>query len=83
MIDKTAPLAQVHGVYNAIHVVGDAVGDVMFYGQGAGSLPTGSAVVSDVVDIARNVRNGPVVVCRRLRFKWTVECRFGSARWRN
>ena len=56
MIDKMAPLAQVHGVYNAMHVVGDAVGDVMFYGQGAGSLPTGSAVVSDVVDIARNVR---------------------------
>ncbi len=56
MIDKTAPLAQVHGIYNAIHVVGDAVGDVMFYGQGAGSLPTGSAVVSDVIDIARNVR---------------------------
>lgn len=56
MIDHTAPLAQVHGVYNAIHVVGDAVGDVMFYGQGAGSLPTGSAVVSDVIDIARNIR---------------------------
>ncbi len=56
MIANTAPLAQVHGVYNAIHVVGDVVGDVMFYGQGAGSLPTGSAVVSDVIDIARNVR---------------------------
>ncbi len=56
MIDHAAPLAQVHGVYNAIHVVGDAVGDVMLYGQGAGSLPTGSAVVSDVMDIARNIR---------------------------
>lgn len=56
MIDQAAPLAQVHGVYNAIHVVGDAVGDVMFYGQGAGSLPTGSAVVSDVIGIARNIR---------------------------
>jgi len=58
MIDSTAPLARVDGVYNAIHVVGDAVGDVMLYGQGAGSLPTGSAVVSDVMDIARNVRQG-------------------------
>ena len=58
MIDSTAPLARVDGVYNAIHVVGDAVGDVLLYGQGAGSLPTGSAVVSDVMDLARNVRQG-------------------------
>ena len=58
MIDATAPLARVDGVYNAIHVVGDAVGDVMLYGQGAGSLPTGSAVVSDVMDLARNIRQG-------------------------
>jgi len=58
LIDKDSPLAQVHGVYNAIHVVGDAVGDVMLYGQGAGSLPTGSAVVSDVINIARNIVRG-------------------------
>ncbi len=58
MIDSTAPLARVDGVYNAIHVVGDVVGDVMLYGQGAGSLPTGSAVVSDIMDIARNIRQG-------------------------
>jgi len=56
LIAKDSPLAQVHGVYNAIHVVGDAVGDVMLYGQGAGALPTGSAVVSDVIDIARNIQ---------------------------
>ncbi len=56
LIDKESPLAQVHGVYNAIYVVGDAVGDVMLYGQGAGALPTGSAVVSDVIDIARNIQ---------------------------
>lgn len=55
LISRDSPLAQVHGVYNAIHVVGDAVGDVMLYGQGAGSLPTGSAVVGDVIDIARNI----------------------------
>ncbi len=58
MIDSTAPLARVDGIYNALHVAGDAVGDVMLYGQGAGSSPTGSAVVSDVMDIARNVRHG-------------------------
>lgn len=56
LIDNHSPLAQVHGVYNAIHVVGDAVGDVMLYGQGAGAMPTGSAVVSDVMDIARNIQ---------------------------
>ncbi len=45
-------LTQVHGAMNAIHVVGDAVGESMFYGAGAGSLPTASAVVSDVAMIA-------------------------------
>lgn len=55
MIPKSSPLAQVHGVFNAIHIVGDAVGDVMLYGQGAGSMPTGSAVVSDVIAIGRNL----------------------------
>lgn len=55
MIPSDSPVAQVEGVYNAIQLVGDAVKDVVLYGQGAGSLPTGSAVVSDVIDIARNL----------------------------
>lgn len=55
MIPSNSPVAGVEGVYNAIQLVGDAVGDIVLYGQGAGSLPTGSAVVSDVIDIARNV----------------------------
>jgi len=46
------PLAQVRGPYNAIYVVGDAVGDTLFYGQGAGQMPTASAVVADLIDIA-------------------------------
>jgi homoserine dehydrogenase len=45
-------------VYNAIQLVGDAVQDVVLYGQGAGALPTGSAVVSDVIAIARNLLKG-------------------------
>jgi len=49
------PLASVNDVYNAIYVRGDFVQDVMFYGRGAGSLPTGSAVAGDVIDIARNI----------------------------
>ncbi|MGO8671907.1 MAG: homoserine dehydrogenase [Capsulimonadaceae bacterium] len=52
------PLASVNDVYNAVYVRGDSVGDVMFYGRGAGSGPTGSAVVGDIIEIARNIRHG-------------------------
>ncbi len=48
------PLAGVEDVFNAIAVTGNAVGDVMFYGRGAGKLPTASAVVADVIDIAKD-----------------------------
>lgn len=58
MIPSTSPVAHVEGVYNAIQLVGDAVNDVVLYGQGAGSMPTGSAVVSDVIAIARNLLKG-------------------------
>lgn len=54
MIRHTHPLAQVGNVYNAIIVKGDAVGDVLFYGQGAGKFPTASAVLGDVIDIVKN-----------------------------
>ena len=60
MIASDAPIARVGGVYNAIQVTGDAVGDIMLYGRGAGSLPTASAVVSDVIDMARNILTGSV-----------------------
>ena len=46
-----APLAQVRGAYNAIQVVGDAVGDTLYYGAGAGQMPTASAVVADLIDL--------------------------------
>ena len=46
------PLAEVRGPYNAIKVVGDAVGDTLYYGQGAGQMPTASAVVGDIIDMA-------------------------------
>jgi len=52
------PLSSVNDVFNAVLVRGDAVGDVMFYGRGAGSLPTGSAVVGDIVASARNIMTG-------------------------
>jgi homoserine dehydrogenase len=53
MIPAESPLASVAGVFNAIVVSGDAVGDQMFYGRGAGQLPTASAVWSDAIEIAR------------------------------
>jgi homoserine dehydrogenase len=60
MVPSASPIAQVDGVYNAIQLVGDAVGDVVLYGRGAGSMPTGSAVVSDVIAIGRNLLTGAV-----------------------
>jgi len=58
MIPVAHPLASVSGVYNAIYVTGDAVGETMFFGEGAGSLPAASAVVGDVIEVARHIRTG-------------------------
>jgi homoserine dehydrogenase len=52
LLRHQTPLAQVRGAYNAIHVVGDAVGDTLYYGQGAGQMPTASAVLADIIDLA-------------------------------
>jgi homoserine dehydrogenase len=52
LLRHTDMLAQVRGAYNAIQVVGDAVGEMMFQGAGAGAMPTASAVVADLIDIA-------------------------------
>ncbi|MGN0135227.1 homoserine dehydrogenase [Anaerotignum sp.] len=55
MIPEQHPLAAVNDSFNAVFVHGDAVDDAMFYGRGAGALPTGSAVVGDIMDVARNM----------------------------
>ncbi len=52
LVKKTCPLANINDVYNGVLVNGNAIGDVMFYGRGAGKLPTASAVVSDIIEIA-------------------------------
>ncbi len=52
MLRHLSPLAQVRDAYNAIHVVGDAVGNTLYYGRGAGQMPTASAVVADLIDMA-------------------------------
>lgn len=58
MVHKSHPLASVHGVFNAVYVYGEAVGETMFYGPGAGELPTATAVVSDLVTVVKNMKLG-------------------------
>lgn len=58
LLPKDHPLANVKNEFNAVYVYGDAVGETMFYGPGAGSLPTATAVVSDLMEVIRNIRLG-------------------------
>jgi homoserine dehydrogenase len=58
MVKKSHPIASVNGVFNAVYVYGEAVGETMFYGPGAGELPTATSVVSDIVAVAINVKLG-------------------------
>ena len=57
-LPKTHPLASINGVFNAVFVRGNVIGEAMFYGRGAGSLPTASAVVADVIEVARDIVAG-------------------------
>jgi len=62
-LPKTHPLAAVRDAFNAVYVEAEFAGELMFYGRGAGAMPTGSAVVGDVIDVARNLlqtARGPV-----------------------
>ena len=65
MIPRTHQMAHVNGVYNAIYVTGDAVGETMFFGEGAGAGPAASAVMGDVLEVARHITMGiaPIVGC--------------------
>lgn len=58
LLPETHPLASVNDEYNAVYVYGEAVGETMFYGPGAGSLPTATSVVSDLVAVMKNMRLG-------------------------
>ena len=64
LVPETQLLANVNGVMNAVQIHGDAVGSTLLYGPGAGSLPTASAVVADLVDVAR-----ALTVIRRTGFR--------------
>ena len=60
MVPNEYLISTVEGVFNAIYIAGDAVGETMFYGRGAGDMPTGSAVVSDIIEIARDIINNSI-----------------------
>lgn len=66
MIDENNPLYSVNGVMNAILVKGNVLGDAMFYGAGAGKLPTASAVVSDIIDAVKHLNDN-------VEIQWTAE----------
>lgn len=89
LVDQSNPLAGVEDVFNAITVKGDAIGDVMFYGRGAGKLPTASAVVADVIDAAKHIHTkkyldwaqGGEEVCKApdgLTSRWYVRANSGA-----
>jgi homoserine dehydrogenase len=67
LVKRGTPLAEVRGPYNAIRVVGDAVGDTFFYGRGAGMMPTASAVVGDLIDVV----TGRAVLTSRVLDLWS------------
>lgn len=58
LVSKDHPLAAVSGVFNAIYVYGEAVGETMFYGRGAGEMPTATSVVADIVAVVKNLKLG-------------------------
>ena len=58
LVGQTSPLYSVNDVFNAVFVHGNVLGDAMFYGSGAGKLPTASAVMGDIIDVARNIEYG-------------------------
>ncbi|MBY0402415.1 MAG: homoserine dehydrogenase [Cyanobacteria bacterium] len=73
LVPHTHPLAAIKNEYNAVWVRGDAVGDVMFYGKGAGEMPTGSAVSADIVAIAQDLLNhNKPVPAMQVEFKGTA-----------
>jgi len=86
MIPASSPLAAVSGVFNAVFMTGDNVGNLMFYGRGAGQLPTASAVWSDALEIARQIVDewlatpwGPERHARRVAMITEVERRYAAA----
>ncbi|NQU06927.1 MAG: homoserine dehydrogenase [Candidatus Abyssubacteria bacterium] len=76
LVSKDSLLASVKGEYNALLLEGDVVGTTMYYGKGAGKRPTASAIVSDLVDIGKNIRFGSPL--RTRPFTYANDCKIKS-----
>lgn len=76
MIPNHYQLASVNGVFNAVQIHGDIVGNTLHYGRGAGGMPTGSAITSDIVNIARNIVNKTIDRVPALGFEQPLEERY-------
>lgn len=81
IINKSHPLANVEDEFNAIIVKGDAIGDAMFYGRGAGKLPTASAVVADIIDIVKHIDSNGRTVWKRKEYNNLVDTGKYKARY--
>ena len=73
MVKRSHPLASVNGVFNAVFVTGEAVGETMFYGAGAGELPTATSVVADIVAVSKNIKLGITGKRANMTFKQTEQ----------
>lgn len=73
MVKKSHPIASVNGVFNAVFVTGEAVGETMFYGAGAGELPTATSVVADIVAVSKNIKLGITGKRANLTYKQTEQ----------
>src|SRR5690606_24964094 len=78
LLPASHPLSSVNDSFNAVMATGDAVGEVMFYGRGAGSDPTGSAVVGDIMEAARNIRCSGKPLPQGEPLHATAICQFGD-----
>lgn len=80
MLSQSHPLYNVNDVFNAIFVHGNVLGDAMFYGSGAGKLPTASAVVADIVDIAKHL-NKNILISWSSRKMDLIDCKKAKSRF--
>jgi homoserine dehydrogenase len=80
LLPASHPLAGVNDVYNAVFVHGNMLGDAMFYGSGAGKLPTASAVVADVIDMTKHTNRNVCVAWDEAEIA-LVDYKNGSARF--
>ncbi|MEG0962663.1 MAG: homoserine dehydrogenase [Lachnospiraceae bacterium] len=80
MLSQQHPLFAVHDVFNAIFVHGNVLGDAMFYGSGAGKLPTASAVVADIVDIAKHLHKNILISWSSKKLNLT-DCKTAQSRF--